>query len=1041
MSEKLQKLVENDTNNQDIDSVEAENGSCLSEATDRRFALNRFIETTDSILSISPPRSPTILSTVHEESRSSTPPSWTPKPDRERLLAGNDWRRNDLSSTISPNQTLPSLLDEKNSPVVPNPFPLTDRRIEKKRPNDDRAADDFNDKGRAVDSNQAKVEQIVPQAELGPYLLDGSGTKTTSSSQPAGPFNSETPSIKYGSMHDDILKLMEHLTIRDAQRSARDSEILVEMVRQAAELRNAYEDLKNFPGRFGQPALPKMTRASEGQHQNSATYASAGGTVMQFSPQSNVWRRALTELKPNGDGGLIQIEEELAKFVEQIEDLKKPQTLASGLCNTTPDDRNMKSKAGASTKRSESAASIATLDGSDKPRYTNITSYRTEIHDRTESTTKTGHAKGIKQSKVEEKQYFMSIDDDLRHSNSNNLAKNSAATRNVERSIVEAHMIDRSPNVKIAGDSLSAPDPSTHSSVNKLEQQPVNRLAKNHFLNDPSGILATRLSGESDNQSSSDEDTPLRVPHKEKSFRAFKTREPSRKSQRSRRSSNEVHTVENMGVQAFAEQEQKTDVSLRHPPGVFRTRNSTLEKKLAPHASNRSELGIGMAAGAPTVEASQKMNDSYQARNDGSQIMLSTKGPMDRKISVAPKQQSQTSLLIKYFEGSKTGDQSKRPSVRVKVSPRSATLRSIPDQAKDWKLHTDGKEINTRVRSPDIDQLDDLGAWDSISKKVLPEKAENTAAEVDVSGKTETMDVNPARTASLLSSPLTKGMGREHKGRNEPNNSNPFSEFKPSSPRTKVENDIVEGSVTNTRRIRKMEEHHQYLTVPTRLKALAKGEGSYMRDLRILLDAVIPALLAKELSTSTTSTTSSSTKDILGSNSVTPDSKSIVDVGISLERLHSRHKRIPLQDTNEFIDWASEVYKAYDGYVAVWQAGYREVYKDIVVNLAEYDERKPDSDLARTAQFDMTDEVLVDVAYLLRRPLQRARSLAKTIKVCKNDLPYPRACLTSCRTSQSMDHLGLRNPPESISRTYTGKLSLAWMGRKRHRRREHALRF
>ncbi|KMU78680.1 hypothetical protein CISG_01720 [Coccidioides immitis RMSCC 3703] len=44
----------------------------------------------------------------------------------------------------------------------------------------------------------------------------------------------------------DIVALMDHLTVRDAQRNARDTEILVTLVRSAAEMRNSFEDMKKF---------------------------------------------------------------------------------------------------------------------------------------------------------------------------------------------------------------------------------------------------------------------------------------------------------------------------------------------------------------------------------------------------------------------------------------------------------------------------------------------------------------------------------------------------------------------------------------------------------------------------------------------------------------------------------------------------------------------------------------------------------------------------------------------------------------------------
>ena len=44
----------------------------------------------------------------------------------------------------------------------------------------------------------------------------------------------------------DVVALMDHLTVRDAQRNARDTEILVTLVRSAAEMRNSFEEMKKF---------------------------------------------------------------------------------------------------------------------------------------------------------------------------------------------------------------------------------------------------------------------------------------------------------------------------------------------------------------------------------------------------------------------------------------------------------------------------------------------------------------------------------------------------------------------------------------------------------------------------------------------------------------------------------------------------------------------------------------------------------------------------------------------------------------------------
>lgn len=44
----------------------------------------------------------------------------------------------------------------------------------------------------------------------------------------------------------DVVALMDHLTVRDAHRNARDTEVLVTLVRSAAEMRNSFGEIKSF---------------------------------------------------------------------------------------------------------------------------------------------------------------------------------------------------------------------------------------------------------------------------------------------------------------------------------------------------------------------------------------------------------------------------------------------------------------------------------------------------------------------------------------------------------------------------------------------------------------------------------------------------------------------------------------------------------------------------------------------------------------------------------------------------------------------------
>lgn len=94
---------------------------------------------------------------------------------------------------------------------------------------------------------------------------------------------------------------------------------------------------------------------------------------------------------------------------------------------------------------------------------------------------------------------------------------------------------------------------------------------------------------------------------------------------------------------------------------------------------------------------------SYSIPEDGRPITISTqklnatRGP-DGKLARHGRQKSQTSLLIEYFEASKTGDKSRsKPSVRVKVTPSSAkTSRSGTDAIQITSISSDRKPSYTR---------------------------------------------------------------------------------------------------------------------------------------------------------------------------------------------------------------------------------------------------------------------------------------------------------------------------------------------------------
>jgi len=218
----------------------------------------------------------------------------------------------------------------------------------------------------------------------------------------------------------------------------------------------------------------------------------------------------------------------------------------------------------------------------------------------------------------------------------------------------------------------------------------------------------------------------------------------------------------------------------------------------------------------------------------------------------------------------------------------------------------------------------------------------------------------------------------------------------------------------------KARKHVDTMTVDDLLREFAEEEVKYMRELRALVEDVVPILFQTVLvradndlrrsssisSTGTSGTASSrSSRTGFSSNPTRP----IVDMGISLERLRTLHERIPCHDADHLLAWAGDARRVYEEYLSVWRMG----FQDVVVNMApgpdeeEYERtakaaiRKSPADVKGvqgstrfegdpiawdmppppTMEEEIKDE-RVDVAFLLKRPLVRLKLLAKLFKVC-----------------------------------------------------------
>lgn len=147
------------------------------------------------------------------------------------------------------------------------------------------------------------------------------------------------------------------LTVRDAQRNARDTEILVTLVRSAAEMRNSFEEMKKFiaaqddilvdtgnkqhdrtiqkivlGGPRPQPlGAPKFQRRSSGEDD----------AEDEPAKKRNVFRRALKGLSSHNQNDIGKIEEMLVHLLGEVEGLKAVQGVRPGGGDTRADSLNL----------------------------------------------------------------------------------------------------------------------------------------------------------------------------------------------------------------------------------------------------------------------------------------------------------------------------------------------------------------------------------------------------------------------------------------------------------------------------------------------------------------------------------------------------------------------------------------------------------------------------------------------------------------------------------------------------------------------------
>ncbi|EWG47253.1 hypothetical protein FVEG_07412 [Fusarium verticillioides 7600] len=164
------------------------------------------------------------------------------------------------------------------------------------------------------------------------------------------------------------------------------------------------------------------------------------------------------------------------------------------------------------------------------------------------------------------------------------------------------------------------------------------------------------------------------------------------------------------------------------------------------------------------------------------------------------------------------------------------------------------------------------------------------------------------------------------------------------------------------------------------LKEFTEDESLYLRELKTLVDGVIPVLLSQVVN-------GDNATDLFGTSTPVTKadalSKSVVNMGVALEKLRMAHRKAPIHDIRRLASWGHGVVPIYHKYLDAWRLG----FQDLVVNLAPAAGSPEDEDslvgaMPRNESGDIVDATgeRVDVAHLLKRPLLRLKQITKFFK-------------------------------------------------------------
>ncbi|KAF1980238.1 hypothetical protein BU23DRAFT_625373 [Bimuria novae-zelandiae CBS 107.79] len=439
---------------------------------------------------------------------------------------------------------------------------------------------------------------------------------------------------------------------------------------------------------------------------------------------------------------------------------------------------------------------------------------------------------------------------------------------------------------------------------------------------------------------------------------------------------------------------------------------STLE---LPPTGDKSDVSASTDTKDPPLEEEPKRTSNSRRRKQKRSSTMPIELPEREEISVVSSATpTESSITEEINEGTPTPTLKRRGARRTQHSPTkdrvmSLPAREIPETEEEGASAAPSSSVESQTM--DFDKIT-LGApyESSAMRRLFPStgKRLSTIVSVDTfatkmqqaspSEVAETDPPKPLPEESIIGEePPTSEMGSQLRAET----STIVSRKSTRRNRLASHADLISvlsmskagtKSIVSARSIRTYRSRLATATIGDIMNELASDETKYMRELRTLVDGVIPVLLSCVLSKSDSAVAAGLFSKSSSSNP-SDVTKPIVDMGISLERLKTLHKRVPKTDSNAFLSWAQSAQRVYTDYIAAWRLG----FQDVVISLASADEDpfKPakvvtgpedgapwDEGMPRNAEGYVIngDGERVDVAYMLKRPLVRLKYLAKTIK-------------------------------------------------------------